>query len=111
MEEHNYIYKALNDKLLTNPTEISLYLQNKFPVSDEKKLVHLCIYQVVSGYYNPFLSFLLQRNVSHNTNTSNLSFPSMPLTNSMMFDNEFFFENTVEYVELLLMTKFIYVDK
>lgn len=108
MEGNKYEYKAVNN-LLSDPIDISLYLQNKFPLTDEKKLVHLCIYQVISGNYNPFLNFLMQKNTNHDT--VDLSFPSMSLTNSMMFENDFFLDNTVEYVQLLLMTKFIDVNE
>jgi len=110
MEENKYEYKAIND-LLISPSDSSLYLQNKFPHSDsdEKKLVNLCIYQVVQGNYSPFLTFLLQKNITQDVTT--VSFPSMPLTNSMIFENDCFLDNTIEYIQLLLMTKFIDVNE
>lgn len=108
MEENKYEYKAINE-LLISSDNISLYLKNKFPSSDEKKLIHLCIYQVVPGNYNPFLTFLLQKNITQDITT--VSFPSMPLTNSMIFENDCFLGNTIEYIQLLLMTKFIDVNE
>lgn len=109
MEESKYEYKVIND-LLISSSECSLYLQNKFPHSDshEKKLVTLCIYQVVEGNYSPFLTFLLQKNITQDITT--IAFPTMSLTNSMIFENDCFLNNTIEYIQLLLMTKFIDVN-
>jgi hypothetical protein len=99
--ELEYQYKAINN-LCRTPEDVSFYLQ-KMVTPNQK--IHLCLYQVVSGCYNPFLTFLLQKN-----KTNQLEFPSIPFSNKFVL-NEIFVDSIIEYIQFLLFTKLITTNK
>jgi len=101
--ELEYQYNAINN-LCTTPADVSFYLQKMMVTPNQK--IHLCLYQVFSGY-NPFLTFLLQKNKI----TNQLEFPSIPFSNKFVLDNEIFLESIIEYIQILLLTKLITTNK